>query len=84
MTALSDVVAVGAGPFHSLAVLDDGSVWTWGDNEWAQLGLGSPPPERELLPREVTALASVTIVSVVGGEFHSLALDSDGDVWGWA
>ena len=83
VTALSDVVAVGAGPYHSLAVLGDGSVWAWGDNEWDQLGIGARPLEWESTPQEVTALAGVTIVSVVGGESHSLALDSNGDMWAW-
>ena len=31
---------VAAGAIHTVAVLDDGSLWAWGNNEDGQLGLG--------------------------------------------
>jgi alpha-tubulin suppressor-like RCC1 family protein len=33
---------MGAGWYHSLAILGDGTLWTWGFNEKGQLGNGSP------------------------------------------
>jgi Regulator of chromosome condensation (RCC1) repeat/Bacterial TSP3 repeat len=38
---LTDVVAVDGGLSHSVALLSDGSVWTWGDGTSGQLGAGS-------------------------------------------
>ncbi|MDQ5836669.1 MAG: S8 family serine peptidase, partial [Acidobacteriota bacterium] len=38
---LSGVTAVSAGEFFSLALLKDGTVWTWGDNTEGQLGDGT-------------------------------------------
>src|SRR5439155_12725194 len=38
---LRGVVAVTAGGYHSLALLDDGSLWSWGDNDVRQLGDGT-------------------------------------------
>ncbi|TVY09045.1 RCC1 domain-containing protein [Paenibacillus cremeus] len=38
---LSHVVSIAAGSFYSMAVKDDGSVWTWGNNAMGQLGDGT-------------------------------------------
>jgi alpha-tubulin suppressor-like RCC1 family protein len=38
---LSGAVGIGDGAAHSLAVLSDGSVWTWGSNPCGELGLGA-------------------------------------------
>lgn len=35
------VSAIDGGGWFSLALLDDGSVWSWGMNDWAQLGDGA-------------------------------------------
>jgi hypothetical protein len=62
------VVRLGAGKYHSLAVLRDGSVVAWGDNSEGQCEV---PP----------GLSHV--VAVDGGEEHSLALRNDGSVVAW-
>ena len=33
--------AVSAGWYHTLAIRDDGTLWSWGDNGFGQLGI--PP-----------------------------------------
>ena len=38
---LTDVVAIAAGGYHSLAIRSDGTLWTWGWNYLGQLGDGS-------------------------------------------
>lgn len=38
VTAVTGVVAIGAGANHSLAVLGDGRLFTWGANSSGQLG----------------------------------------------
>lgn len=40
ITTLSSVTAVDAGGRSSMAVRSNGTVYTWGDNFWGQLGLG--------------------------------------------
>jgi alpha-tubulin suppressor-like RCC1 family protein len=38
---IADIVAVGAGMGHSLAIAEDGAVWAWGYNYYGQLGDGT-------------------------------------------
>jgi len=76
---LSNVRHVAAGWYHSLAVLDDGSVWAWGWNGLGQLGTASPADAA--VPTRVTGLPPV--VAVAAGALHSMALGVDGSVWVW-
>ncbi len=76
---LTDVVAVGAGLDHSLAVRADGTVWGWGANAYGQLGDGSTTTRPS--PVQVPGLTGVT--AVAAGAYQSLALRSDGTVWSW-
>ena len=64
---------------HSLALRSDGTVWSWGWNEYGQLGDGSTTGR--LTPVQVSGLSDVT--SIAAGVHHSLALRSDGTVWSW-
>ena len=67
---LTNVVAVAAGSYHSLALRADGTVAAWGNNEYGQ----------------TTVPAGLTnVVAVAAGGYHSLALRADGmiAVWGY-
>ena len=75
------VVGIAAGQAHSLALLSDGRVFVWGENAEGQLGNGVLLVSGT--PQAVAGLGSSPIVSVGAGERHSLALDRDGNVWGW-
>ena len=65
---ISNPVAIGAGSYHTLAQLADGTVVGWGENYDAQCN----PPQ---------GLSNV--VQVAGGGYHSLALRADGTVVAW-
>jgi len=80
VTGLRNVRGVSAGYWHSLALLNDGSVWAWGDNGYGQAGV--PRYSSFLLfPERIPELSGVTAVSA--GHRHSLALKADGTVWAW-
>ncbi len=70
---------IGSGNDHSLALKSDGTLWTWGRNDYGQLGDGT------LTQRDNPIKIGMgnRWVSVVGGELHTVALKSDGTLWTW-
>ncbi|WP_322592523.1 hypothetical protein [Acidovorax sp.] len=71
------VVHMATGVVNSAAVLSDGTLWTWGDNQYGQLGNGST----------VSADRPVQIGSgfakvAVGGSYM-VGLKTDGSLWMW-
>jgi alpha-tubulin suppressor-like RCC1 family protein len=76
---LGEVTAVAAGQFHSLALLSNGTVEAWGNNEKGQLGDGTTTGSD--VPGAVAGLSEVT--AVAAGTTHSLALLSNGTVEAW-
>ena len=77
--ALSGVKAISAGGEHSLALLSNGTVMSWGANAEGQLGNGKFAKSN--VPVTVKALSGVAAVAA-GGE-HSLALLAGGTVMSW-
>ncbi len=76
---LSGVVAIAAGAEHSLALLSNGTVMAWGNNEFGQLGDGTTT--RRTTPVQVLGLSGV--VAIAAGGNHSAALLSNGTVFTW-
>ena len=85
VAGLDSVVAISAHDEHSLALKSDGSVWSWGSNHAGQLGTAAPCTGSGscflTTPIQVAGLGGVTAIST--GDAFSLALKSDGTVWGW-
>ena len=75
VSGLNNVKAIAAGPYHSLALKNDGTVWAWG---WTWLGDGIG---EQLTPVQVQGLSNVTAISA--GWEYSLVLKNDGTVWAW-
>ncbi|MCR6546230.1 S8 family peptidase [Dehalobacterium formicoaceticum] len=69
---------ISAGMNHSL-LLQDGIVWSWGGNEYGQLGDGTK--QNKTVPVQVSGLNNIT--AVYACLHHSIALKSDGTVWTW-
>jgi hypothetical protein len=80
MLGLPGIRSVSAGERYLVALANDGSVWTWGDNTVGQLGDGTTTSRN--IPAAVPSLTD--IVSIKAGGTHVLALRSDGTlvVWG--
>ena len=83
---LTNVTSIAASEMHSVAVKDNGTVWVWGDNHYGELGVddwqqGNPLLMYSETPIQVIGIADV--VSISTGMMHTLALKSDGTVWGW-
>jgi alpha-tubulin suppressor-like RCC1 family protein len=83
---LASIVGVSAGNGHSVALLADGSVVSWGQNAAGQLGDDGGGTNRDVPVRVVGPGVSpllAGIVSVHAGYEHSLAVTADGGVFAW-
>ncbi|OLY85464.1 Protein pim1 [Smittium mucronatum] len=82
--SLKRIVHIGSGAYHSFAITSKGELFSWGLNNFGQCGLnvasGGDEPVVEV-PTEVGTLAGQNIVRVSGGEHHSLAMTSDGEIF---
>jgi alpha-tubulin suppressor-like RCC1 family protein len=78
---LSGFIAIAAGWDFTLALKNDGSVWTWGANAKGQLGNGSAGATPLPTPTMVPGLPE--IVAITAGEDHAFALAKNGMVWSW-
>ncbi|OWY98135.1 hypothetical protein PHMEG_00031171, partial [Phytophthora megakarya] len=76
---------VSCGAFHTLVTDLNGHVFGWGSNSRGQLGFLSPgfPSTSVEAPSVVGDLRGLYMSSVACGEYHSLALSSDGRVFSW-
>jgi alpha-tubulin suppressor-like RCC1 family protein len=70
---------VAAGPYHTLAIKSDGTLWGWGVNWGGQLGDGTT--ENKTVPTQIGTDSHWA--TVVAGGWHSLALKDDGTLWAW-
>jgi alpha-tubulin suppressor-like RCC1 family protein len=73
--------AISTGSNYTLAVKADGTVWSWGINQYNQLG--RPPYGANVVstPGQVSSITDV--IAVAAGALQSLALKRDGTVWAW-
>ncbi len=77
-------VQVVAGWDHSMAIADDGTLWGWGDNSFAQTGTGESFLVPVTTPKQVTAIDGNTqFQSVSAGWRHTVALSTTGQVYVW-
>jgi alpha-tubulin suppressor-like RCC1 family protein len=76
----NDWAFVSGGYNHSVGIRTDGSLWTWGDNAWAQLGRSIPGQYTHEVGQVGTAK---DWKSVAASYNHSVALKADGSVWTW-
>ncbi|MCX7711691.1 MAG: FecR domain-containing protein [Clostridia bacterium] len=77
---LLNISAVEAGEYFTAALKSDGTIWTWGDNSYGQLGVSTGTTSRSF-PGQVAGLFNIKAVSA--GVNHTVVLKSDGTVWAW-
>jgi alpha-tubulin suppressor-like RCC1 family protein len=75
------VVSVAAGRWHNLALVNDRTVWAWGDNKFGQLGLDHFVTQG--IPRQVTTLDGRCTCSIHCGSWHSAAINESGKMFLW-
>ena len=85
VVGLTNMVFAGpTGDRDNCAIRSDHTVWTWGRNYNGQLGIGTADQVPHSLPVQVPDFGNGGyVVSVQTPDWHSLALRSDGTLWGW-
>lgn len=79
VSATQTFKAVAANEKHSVALDTSGKLWTWGYNNYGQLGVG------DLIDRDTPTAVKpdYSFIAIAAGSYHSLALDTNGHLWGW-
>ena len=74
---------IATGYSHAMAIKTDGTLWTWGNSDYFALGYGTGfgQPLDKNIPTQLGT--DKTWKSVAAGDRYSLALKTDGTVWGW-
>ena len=75
-------IAISAGTDHSMAIDNEGNTWTWGDNQYQQLGHDTGFGKPTATPTGV-GVPEATFASVSAGTRHSIGLDIKGTAWTW-
>lgn len=88
----SRVVDVALGANFSCVLTSDGKVYSFGNGDWGQLGLGNPKNFYEksdektpivTVPTVVSALESRRVVSIATGYAYAMALTENHEVYFW-
>lgn len=74
-------VSCGSRDAQTIALTDDGNVWSWGDGDFGKLGRGGS--EGCLTPAIIPTLAGKSVCKILCGAQFSLALTKTGQVWTW-
>ncbi len=82
----ADVISLWGGARGTIILKSDGTVWTWGTGGFGKLGINAFTG-RSPVPVEVHGATNIdylhSVMAVMGGETHNLALQTDGTLWAW-
>ncbi|MEH7076666.1 S8 family serine peptidase [Neobacillus drentensis] len=76
--SLSNIIKVKAGDNHSIVLKNDGTVWTFGNNAYGELGDSSI--NYQYTPYQVKDMIASNIEA---GPFNSFIVKEDGTTWSW-
>ncbi|KAI3833658.1 hypothetical protein MKW92_041907 [Papaver armeniacum] len=83
LESVGSVVQIASGPSYTLAVMNDGTVYSFGSGSNFCLGHGEQ--HNESLPRVIQSFKrkNIHVVRVSAGDEHAIALDSNGFAYTW-
>jgi hypothetical protein len=76
----SDWKIISAGRNFNLAIKNDGTLWSWGQNDFGQLGNGFSFGGSNVVLQIGT---DADWASIAAGDIHSMALKTNGTRWAW-
>jgi alpha-tubulin suppressor-like RCC1 family protein len=71
---------VSAGYRHTAAIKTDGTLWTWGNNSYGEIGNNTTT---QILTPVQTFVGGTNWKQVSCGRSHTLAIKTDGTLWTW-
>lgn len=74
---MDGVVQIAAGSVHSVALTEEGRLYTWGMNTRGQLGTG------DFTNQVRPAFIMDNVVAISAGDLFTMAITADGNLWGW-
>ena len=79
------IVNISAGYGHTVAIDEEGKVYTWGGNYYGQLGDGTKNDSKVpiCISDKENELKGKKIISISAGGSHTVALDEEGKVYTW-
>jgi alpha-tubulin suppressor-like RCC1 family protein len=72
-----------AGNYHTLGIMKDGTLWSWGLNNYGQLGLGVATGSTVSRTSPTKVGSSTNWQTVAAGYYHTLGIRKDGTLWSW-
>jgi len=78
----NDWIQVACGEYYTISIKENGTLWGTGDNHWGQLGLDDygQDSDRNVFTQEIGL--DTNWVQVACGDYHTLAIKSNGTLWG--
>ncbi|KAJ6655417.1 hypothetical protein lerEdw1_005414 [Lerista edwardsae] len=76
------IVQIACGDHHSMAMSKGGELFSWGQNDRGQLGLGRWTDSIQE-PQLVQALKGIPLAKIAAGTAHSMAVSLSGSVYSW-
>ena len=73
--------AIAAGDDYNMAIGNDGQLYTWGYNQFGELGDGTTT--QRTTPVTVTLGSGITPTAISAGSYHSMAIGNDGKLYMW-
>jgi len=78
------ITHIAVGYFHTVMLTNDSQIYSWGSNTFGQLGSRSFKDSLEPVAVEMNGeLSGKIVVQIAAGGYHTLALTSDGRLYGW-
>ncbi len=82
-TPLTGVKAVRAAREFTIALCNDGTVWSWGDNETGAFGDNSPLGTRRDYAQQIPSSLLQRITAIVATNATCFALNAQGTIYSW-
>ncbi|EDW83039.2 uncharacterized protein Dwil_GK22640 [Drosophila willistoni] len=77
-------VQIACGNEHSLALTNDGTIYSWGSNRYGQLGMSEPENMSNChFPMHLTSIHGIPIATIACGGNHCFLISKSSAVYGW-